>query len=178
MAELSRSNKFLIVQATVILTEKLDSTIVALDKYFEQANLKAIVISGQLSVDEQLDVIRKHLVVKGLAGKYESAMVCNVTDKDGEQYVWQKAWSNLLNIGVTISPPLAAMVLMDYAKDDKNMNGKIMGGSPQIKGEAFIIGNSGDNIHDELEVLKKAVDDGILIQLSVECENNAIVCIC
>lgn len=172
----SKNNKFLIVQSTVILTPIIEPVIIALDAYFERANLKALVTSGLRDANDQLRVIRGYLTKKGLAEKYESAMTCAVDAKENGEYVWQKAWSNLLNIGVIINPPYDAVCLMDY----KNKKGQIIHQTPHARGTAFNIGGGGNGVDDEAKVIQTALDDNLkgLVSFLKERENNAIHCNC
>ncbi len=171
------NNKWLIVLPTVKLTPIIEPVIIALDKYFEQAKLKANVTSGLRDADDQLRVIRSYLVKKGLDKKYPDAMTCKVGDKDDKGlFKWQMAWSNLLNIGVIINPAFDAVCLMDY----KNKKGKIIHQTPHARGTAFNIGGGGNGIEDERVVVQKALNDKIpgLVNFISERENNALHCDC
>ncbi len=174
----AKDNKWLVVKEGVVLTPIIEPVIVALDKYFEEAKLKAYVTSGLRDADAQLRVIRSYLIRKGLDTKYPAAMTCKVTDKlpNGE-YTWQMAWSNLLNLNVIINPPVPAKVLMNYVRNGKNKIGSLIGATPHSSGTAFNVGGGNNGIGDELAVLAKAVADkkipGIKSFLA-ERENNAL----
>ncbi len=171
------NNKWLIVLPNVKLTPTIEPVIIALDKYFEAAKLKANVTSGLRDANDQLRVIRGYLTKKGLDKKYPLAMTCKVTDETTPGiYDWQMAWSNLLNIGVIINPPIAAKCLMDY----KNKKGQIINQTPHARGTAFNIGGGGNGISDEIAVINKALADKIpgLISVLAERENNAAHCDC
>lgn len=174
-------SKFLVVPASVVLTPVIAPVIEALDKYFEEANLKAVVTSGLRDSQDQLRIIRQYLVAKGLSEKYPDAMSCAVQDKapDGN-FKWQMAWSNLLNIGVIINPPVRARVLMDYMRTGRNLKGSTIPASSHFLGTAFDIGGSGNGIKDEAAVVAKAFAAGIsgLVSFLSERENNAIHCNC
>lgn len=167
------NNKWLIVLPNVKLTPIIEPVIIALDKYFEAAKLKANVTSGLRDANDQLRVIRNYLTKKGLDKKYPLAMTCKVTDetKPGE-YDWQMAWSNLLNIGVIINPPIAAKCLMMY----KGRTGQLIQQTPHAKGIAFNIGGGGNSVVDEMVVMNKAVTDKLpgIVNILAERENNAI----
>lgn len=174
-------SKFLVVPASVVLTPVIAPVIEALDKYFEEANLKAVVTSGLRNSQDQLRIIRQYLVSKGLSEKYPEAMSCELQDKgpDGH-FKWQMAWSNLLNIGVIINPPVQARVLMDYVKAGRNLKGSNIPASSHFRGTAFDIGGSHNSIQDEAAVVARAHADGIpgLVSYLPERENNAIHCNC
>jgi hypothetical protein len=174
------NNKWLVVQSGVRLTPIIEPVIISLDKYFEQAKLKAFVTSGLRDADDQLKVIRNYMVKKGLDKKYPEAMTCKVLDEEAGHYKWQMAWSNLLNIGVIINPPIAAICLMDYTSGGKNKKGQIINQTPHARGTAFNIGGNSNGINDELVVLQKALTDKLsgLANFLAERENNALHCNC
>lgn len=175
-------NKFLIVQAQVVLTPIIEPVITALDRYFEAANHKAMVTSGKRDPEDQLRIIRNYLTKKGLAEKYPEAMTCGLQDKDtAGNYLWQMAWSNLLNVGIIINPPLRAKCLMDYTgKSGKNLKGVSLYPSVHFQGTAFDIGGAGNGIADEAAIVQKALDDKMagLASTLVERENNCLHCNC
>lgn len=181
MSELSRNNKNLIVLASVVLTPAIDAAIVNMDEYFARLGLKGNVTSGLRDAERQLKVIRSYLTSKGLAGKYKDAMNCKATDKlpDGT-YVWQMAWSNLLNIGVIINPPLQAKLLMDYIKNNVNRKGAVFNQTPHASGLAFNIGGGANGITDEARPVELAAKEKMpgLLNYLLERENNAIHCNC
>lgn len=168
-------NKWLIVQPNVVLTPIIEPIIVKLDKYFEEAKLKAYVTSGLRSPIDQLRVIRGYLKKKGLDSKYPEAMTCELNDKhvDGT-YVWQLGWSSLLNAGIIINPPLKAKVLMNYIRNGVNKKGQVINQTPHSTGTALDIGGGANGIHDELAVLTKAHKDLKFKQLLAEHDNNCV----
>ena len=176
-------NKFLIVKQGVVLTPIIEPVIISLDPFFEKAGLKAYVTSGLRDGEDQLRVVRKYLVVKGLNKVYPAAMTCKITDMIRGEYVWQRAWSNLLNIGVIINPPLRAKCLMDYTSNGVNKKGQFINQTPHATGNCFDIGGAGGadaTIKDELEVMQIAIKTGVpgLINILPEHNNNAIHCDC
>lgn len=182
MSELSRNNKWLVIKPTVVLTPIIDEQLVLMDKEFEKAKLVAYCTSGLRNEEAQLKTIRNYLTSKGLAAKYPAAMTCKVTDKlpDGT-YVWQMAWSNLLNIKVIINPPIAAKCLMDYFNSKgQNRKGAVINQTPHASGIAYNIGGSGNGVTDEAAVIQKAFAAKIpgLLSFLVERENNAVHCNC
>jgi hypothetical protein len=180
---LTIDNKYLMLKPGVILTPTIVPVIVRLEPYFSAANLFAFVTSGLRDSEAQLALVKKYLSVKGLDKLYPSAMVCKLNDKDGKHYVWQMAWSHLLNIGVIINPPLAAECLMDYVRNGKNKKGQVISKTPHHTGRCFDIGGAGGEdatINDELVVMNKAMNDKVpgLINILPEHNNNAIHCDC
>lgn len=171
-----KDNKWLIVLPTVKLTPIITPVIISLDKYFQQAQFKGIVTSGLRDGVDQLRVVRSYLTAKGLDKKYPEAMTCKITDQVGANYVWQMAWSNLLNIGVIINPPLMAKCLMDTSYGGKNRKGQVINQTPHARGTAFNIGGGGNGVADEAAILAKALKDKVpgLVSYLVERENNAV----
>lgn len=178
----AKDNKWLIVKESVILTPTIEPVIVALDAYFEKHKLKAYVTSGLRDADDQLRVIRSYLIKKGLDKKYPDAMTCNVEDKSSDgNYKWQMAWSNLLNVGVIINPPIAAKVLMNYLSNGINKIGKIINQTPHATGRAFNIGGGDNGVMDEAAVIQDALNEKKIPALKdylCERENNALHCNC
>lgn len=177
----ARENKFLIVQATVVLTPIIDPVIASLDSYFEKANLKAIVTSGLRDADDQLRVIRTYLVKKGLNKKFPDAMTCATNEiRSGGVYVWQEAWSALLAANVIINPAYDAKCLMHTTFDNRDRFGQLIHQTPHARGTAFNIGGGGNGVDDEAAVIQKAIDDKLpgLVNFLKERENNAIHCNC
>jgi hypothetical protein len=171
------NNKWLRVNPKVKLTPSITPVIVGLDKYFEEAKLKAVVTSGLRDANDQLRVIRQYLTIKGLDKKYPHAMIGNVDDFANDEYIWQMAWSHLLFVGVIINPPLKAKCLLDYKnKSGVNLKGYTFNQTLHASGTAFNIGGGGNGIADELAVLEKASKDKTLgiVSFLAERENNAL----
>jgi len=101
-------------------------------------------------------------------------------DKANGLYVWQMAWSNLLNVGVIINPPYPAKVLMDYIRNGVNRKGATINQTPHASGIAFNIGGGANGITDEAIPVKDAADSKMpgLLNYLLERENNAIHCNC
>lgn len=152
-------NKFLIVKPSVRLTPHIIPVIVGLDEEFESAGLVAYVTSGQRSSGDQLKTIISYCHRYNIAQDYPEVLTCLPEDKEGGLYIWQPAWSKLLNIGVIINPPYPAKVLMDYWRNGVNKKGMIIGHSPHYPGLAFDIGGGIDHdITNELVVVKRAYE--------------------
>lgn len=177
-------NVFLKVKPGVVLTPVIEPVICDLEIHFREAGLHAFVTSGLRDAHDQLRIVKKYLIVKGLDKLYLEAMACkHPLEKAGAYYVWQLAWSNLLNIGVIINPPLAAECLMDYYRNGKNKKGQIINQTPHANGGCFDIGGAGGEdatINDELVVMTKALKAKVkgLIHILPEHNNNAIHCDC
>lgn len=176
-------NKWLTVgvKSGVRLTSIIEPVIVALDKYFEAANLTARVTSGERTSGDQLTIIRKYAASFGVDKEFPEIKTCGVLDKidfgEGKKlFTWQRAWSRLLNTGVIVNPPLPAACLFDYIREGVNKKGQIINQSPHYYGKAFDIGGGLD--HDptnELAVIKKALADklpglkGYLLERKQNC---------
>jgi hypothetical protein len=164
------SNKNLLVPETVGLNERLNSVLCAIDKYWPPAGEK--VTSGTRSPEDSLRIIRTYLKSKDLARLYPEALTCKIDAKATTGwYVWQNAWSHLLNKGVIINPPLPAECLMDYMRDGVNRKGRVIGQSPHIRGTAFDISGT-----DSLTIVKRLVEDKMIRGYLLERENNCIHC--
>lgn len=152
----------------IILNERLNSTLCAIDKYW--APKSEVVTSGVRAPKDSLRIIRNYLIQKNLFNTYPEAMTCAIDDKkeDGT-YVWQMAWSNLLNLKVIINPPLPAVCLMDYFRNGKNKKGKLIGQSPHVRGTSFDL--SGLDSHT---IVKRLVEDKMIRGYLVERENNCL----
>lgn len=183
----SEKNIYLIVRPGVVLTPVIDSVIASAEHFFAEEELFAFVTSGLRDAHDQLRVLKKYIKVKGLDKIYPEAMACNhPMDRAGKHYVWQLAWSHLLNIGLIINPPLAAECLMDYygpTGKGPNRKGKTINQTPHANGVCFDIGGAGGDdatIKDELVVMKRAMKVGIpgLVNILPEHNNNCIHCDC
>jgi hypothetical protein len=165
----SSTNKYLTLAPNVILTDELDKVISSIDEYFSAH--PETVTSGLRTSEDQLRIIRKYLVAKGLDKKYPEAMTCATKDKHtiNDEYVWQKGWSALLNVGVIINPPYGAICLMDYYRRGKNKKGEYIGMSPHTKGQAFDLSGL-----DSIEIIKKLKNLGKIRGYLEERENNCL----
>jgi hypothetical protein len=163
------SNKNLIVPKTIVLNEALDKVLSEIDPYWEGRTEK--VTSGVRTPEDQIRIIRTYLKAKGLHQKYPEAMTCDTRHKwsDEDEFVWQKAWSALLNVGVIINPPYPAIVLMDYIRNGVNKKGQRIGQSPHTRGTAFDLSGL-----DSLDIIKKLLVEKKIKSYLVERENNCI----
>ena len=96
-------------------------------------------------------------------------MVTDVETKVGDRYIWQMAWSNLLNLGVIINPPLPAVALMDYWRGGLNKKGMLIGVSPHTKGKSFDLSGTDSLAIVQSLKLKEKIKGYLL-----ERENNCI----
>jgi len=182
------NNRFLLVRPNVILTSIIEPKICAFDPYFEAANMMAWVTSGLRDPLKQLSIIRGYAADKGVDIVHKEILTCDLDDEfifRGQRvYVWQPAWSALLNINVIISPPKPARPLFDYFKNGKNRKGVLIQGSPHFKGTAFDVGGGADGIGgdvaNELAVVEKAFAGKIpgFKGYLAEHNNNAVHCDC
>lgn len=153
----------------VILTDELDSILFSIDKYWPEKS--EIVTSGVRIPDDSLRIIRQYMRSKGLDRKYPEAMTCDILDKVGSEYVWQKGWSALLNSGVIVNPPFEAVCLMDYFRNGINKKGNLIGQSPHVKKKAFDLSGT-----DSLTIVKRLVEDKMIRGYLLERENNCLHC--
>ncbi len=178
---LSRSNKFLIVQAKVVLTPTIDKVIANADKVFEKHAKQALVTSGLRGPDDQLRIIQNFLTEKGLSEKYPEAMICHSTDRVGDQYTWQKGWSALLNAGIIINPAYDAICLMHTTFDDRDRFNQLIHQTPHHTGNCFDVGGGSNKISDELAILQEAINEKSitgLVHILAEHGNNCVHCDC
>lgn len=144
------------------MTPIIEPVILALDAYFKEANLKAVVTSGERTSGDQLVIIRKYSANFAVDVEFPEIKTCGVLDKidfgNEKIYTWQRAWSRLLEQNIIVNPPLDAKPLFDYIRDGVNKKGITIGKSPHYYGKAFDIGGGID--HDptnELAVIKNAM---------------------
>jgi hypothetical protein len=164
------TNRYLRVPTSVVLNAALDKVLYEIDCDFRES--PETVTSAVRIPEDQLRIIRKYLRTKGLDDNYPEALACTIHDKDAAgNYVWQKAWSHLLNIGVIINPPLAAVALMDYWRNGVNKRGQLIGQSPHTRGTAFDLSGL-----DSLTVVQSLKLKGKIKGYLVERENSCIHC--
>ena len=157
----SSKNKFLLLYPGVVRSPITDAVIFKLDKYFAAKQHVAYVTSIKRTAEDQLRTIKEYCILNKIDKEFPEIRNCSVSNKlpDGT-YIWQKAWSRLLNKGVIINPPLAAVVLFDYYKNGKNKKGEVIPPSGHFYGDCFDIGGKGGidlTPNDELEVISYAM---------------------
>jgi len=161
---------YIVIKPGVVLNDIQRNKLQALDVEFK--GFPQTVTSGVRQAADQIRIIRKYLVAKGLNKDYPEAMVCGIDDKIAEQYVWQMAWSNLLNIGVIINPPRAAVVLMDYIRGGGNKKGQTIQPSPHMRGdETACFDLSGLSA---VPIAKRLKEEGKIRNYLPERENNCL----
>jgi len=175
-----QDNKFLIVKPSVRLTRHIIPVIIGLDAYFEKANLKATVTSGQRTSGDQLAVIRQYAVRHNVHTEFPEVLTCIAEEKNPDgTYMWQRAWSRLLNLGIIINPPYPAVAMFDYWRGTVNRKGAIIGHSPHFAGLAFDIGGGIDHdISNEIPIVAKALAAHLpgLKGYLPERKNNCVHC--
>lgn len=181
------ANKFLIVKRGVKLTPTIIPVIIALDKKFEEAGLKAYVTSGERTSEDQLTIIKKYAerykqVQEEFPEIKTAQVLTKITLPDGiKVFSWQRAWSRLLSMSVIINPPVPANAMFDYIRNGVNKKGQQIGYSPHYYGKAFDVGGGLDHdITNELKVIEAAFKEGIagFKGYLAERANNAIHCDC
>jgi hypothetical protein len=172
----AKDNKFLKVNSNVVLNPLIEKVVCALDKHFEKANQKALVTSGVRTPVDQLRIIRQYLVSEKLASKYPEALTGEVTDKVGENYVWQMGWSALLNHGIIINPPLKAKLLMNYFNaSGVNRIGDYFNQTAHSNGACVDIGGGANGLNDELAVVSEAKKEiPEIVNWVIERNNNCL----
>lgn len=167
----AHNNKFLTLQAEVVLTQIIEPVIVELDGYFAAMNHKAIVTSGLRDAEAQLRIIKHYAAKHSIGEEYPEILTVEdtttkshyvVNDKAVYIYVWQRAWSRLLNLGMIVNPPHAAECLFNYFRNGLNKRGQIIGESPHFKGTAFDIGGGANNADEEMAIVQRALDEDLL----------------
>lgn len=132
----SLSNTNLIVRKTVVLTPRLDTVISTLDSLAKRMNIHEEITSGSRSPEMQLQTIIDLCHNNGMG-------IWHFTNTDVDSklsngnYIWQESWSLLLERGIIVNPPRAAMVLESYIDNGVQKRGTIIQPSSHIKGEAF-----------------------------------------
>lgn len=175
-----RDNKFLKVNPSVILTPVIEPVIAALESCFEAEGLVAVVTSGLRTPEDQLIVIQNFLRMKRLDVNYPEAMSGKIdtrfTWEGQEVYSWQPGWSALLNSGIIVNPPIAAICLLNYINAAGiNRKGQSIPASNHIPGHAFDIGGGKNGLNDEVAVVLKYKDKipGI-VDYVIERNNNCL----
>ena len=172
-----KDNKWLMVNQNVRMTPIIEPVIIGMDKLFERFKLIAYVTSGERSSEDQLNTIIKYCKRYKIDAEFPEVLTCKFNDKVGDLYVWQKAWSRLLNKGVIINPPMPAKCLFDYFRNGSNKKGQLIGHSPHYFKRAFDIGGGLDHdISNELEVVKTALAEHLpgMVGYLPERKNNCV----
>lgn len=172
--------KWLLIRNDVVLSPQTSRVIASLDPYFGRHQHTAYVTSAVRNPESQLALIKKECIKRGIDKEFPEILICGLEDKNGGLFLWQSAWSRLLNKGFIISPPIAAVALYDYFKGGRNKKGEIIWASTHFTGHALDIGGRGGTDptpKDEVEVISEAMaeDPGIgIISFLLERENNCL----
>lgn len=160
----------------VVRTAATDAVIFKLDAYFARANHPARITSVLRDSASQLRIIQDYAVKAGLLKPGEALdMTTTVMFEDHQVYRWQLIWSQLLNRGIIINPPVAAAVLMDYWSAGVNKKGTTIQPSEHFLGTAFDIGGAGNGCDDEFAIIALAKKEGIGIKyIRIEHGNNCV----
>lgn len=154
-------NKYLKVQASVVLTPTIEETICLLDPWYEKHDLKAFVTSGVRTYDEQLRIIKERAVACGLALEHPDLAHADLNVPimfDGKLVpMWQLVWSECLTRGQMVNPPTPSACLFPYTKPDggKRAAGNVVPTSPHQKERAFDIGG-GQSLDSVVLVVSEA----------------------
>lgn len=153
-------------------TPQTDPVIYALDPYFEEAGIRAVVTSILRTTAQQLAVIERYARSEGLVT--HALDMTTLTWYEGKQYpLWQVMWSHLLTRGLIINPPAPAVVLTDYWRAGVNRRGLTIPASPHTSGRAFDIGGGTNGAADEYAVVQLAARDiPAIAQIVLERANN------
>jgi len=164
----------LIYNKNVIRTDITDRVIAKLQPVFEREKINAWITSVQRTKESQLAIIQsyasKHNVTRQQLNFVDTQIF------NGQSFpVWQVVWSTLLHLGIIISPPLPAEVLMDYIRDGKNKKGKTLSPSPHLltPSKSFDIAGFED-IDRCYEVMNSAKTDCGIRNVLIERANNCI----
>ena len=161
----------------VIHTEYADQVIDRIDPYFGKAGLIGKVTdilrtpALQLAVMTNLAMAR-HLIPAGYA-----LNLSDMAPLNGAEYPrWQIVWSELLNCGTLINPPLPARPLLDYIRDGINKKGVLIQPSEHFVGRAIDFSGQPDISRvNAVLVTAQAARVGITA-ITVEHGNNCLHC--
>jgi hypothetical protein len=179
---------WIIFEPNVIRTPQTDIVIEKLTPYFEAAGFVGRITSVLRNQWQQLMLIQSlaeqnKIITSGFildfeyTGSYQGQVVP----------YWQIVWSSLLNKGIIINPPVPAIVLMDYIRNNINKKGMLIGATPHHTGLCFDLGgrvlvNNAlvERIDDVYNIVCKAKSDGVGIETNIdsnpliEHQNNAV----
>jgi len=160
----------------VVRTDATDEVIWRYDDLFHAAGHRAVVTSVKRSVLGQLQTIERYAVAKQIIQPSECLDLSMPMDWRGQKVLrWQVVWSTLLHLGVIISPPVPAAVLMDYWRDGINKKGVTITPSAHLAGRAFDIGGGKNGAEDEFAVCQAAAKEiSQVSQVLLERENNCV----
>ena len=148
-------NTWLRLGRGVARTQATDPVIAALDAPFAKAGREATVTSILRTPQDQLRVIlgmaRQRL---GLNPSFTPGDVETRLPGTGH-YLWQEAWTQLLQAGYVVNPPLRAAALGGYRIGDRTYPaGHSVGPSPHTSGRAFDIGCGTHGVSPILSIVR------------------------
>jgi len=171
----SINNRFLRVAPGVLLTDRIDPVICALDGHFCHFNMVRYVSSGYRLKSDQLRLIINYSRANGIPADFSEFQV---DDKENNIYIWVPAWNRLLQMGYLIAPPNRAATIYPYKNKAGHEfpPGRIWEPSGHFNGDCFdISGSRGEQeqmqakeIDDELEVLKYALANDKMIERAIQ----------
>ena len=162
-------------------TAATDPVIQQLDIYFRAAGKKGVITSILRTPAAQLLLIQNAARDKGIIANnfvldFERTGTLPSSNM-GEYPVWQIVWSQLLNKGYIINPPVPAKVLLDYFNDGVNKKGETIQPSAHFTGHAFDVGAAMNGLAETLAIVRAAQDgDAPIIYVRVERDNNCVHC--
>lgn len=157
------SSGYITIRSGVNLTPQIENVVRELDSYFRNANLKVSLTSAYRSPEEQLQIIRKQAIKRGIHRKYPSITTATVDDTES----WLGAWDELLQRKkFIVNPPKPACSRIHPKK-------KCYRPSPHSTGLAFDL--SGADLGQISGVVRKYCEEHrSLRQILVERTNNAV----
>lgn len=166
-----------------VLNDGILRTVRIIDPFFQ--NEPSLITSGVRTEADQMRIICEKVHRHGLKGKYfewamftgnEPSVKTNING-GGQVYWWQRTWSDLLEIGNIVNPPLPAVCLSNYVRPDgKAMKGVEIGISSHQRGVAFDIGGGMNLKNKEQRLLEaiKTVKLCYILNYRTEKVNNAL----
>ena len=166
----------LTIEPGAVRTAATDPVIQQLDIYFRAAGKKGVITSILRTPAAQLLLIQNAARDKGIIANnfvldFERTGTLPSSNM-GEYPVWQIVWSQLLNKGYIINPPVPAKVLLDYFNDGVNKKGETIQPSAHFTGKCF--DTSGENISSIFEIIDNAKAAVGIVYVRYERENNCV----
>jgi hypothetical protein len=147
----------------VVLTPYLESIVSQIEPHTGAHVVR--LTSGVRTALEQVGIIAYWALKMGVNfPEFDPHDLHGQTEIEGKLlYRWQRTWSKLLNLGIIVNPPLAAVCLEDYIVNGHNKKGEVIHESPHQKSTAL------DFVCDEgvdvmLGIVKKAKVAGVPIR--------------
>jgi len=173
---------FLSFAPNVTRTDVTDLVITKLDAYFKAHNCYAVITSALRTAADQLRIIQQYAVEYNISIPAPLPLTMDNTvlqEINGISYpIWQVVWSELLNHGIIINPPVYAEVLFDYWRDGLNKKGEMIPPSPHFFGKAFdlsVTNRGPSSLNNIYSILTLAAKDNIGITSVVfERANNCV----